>query len=138
MKRPLDRLAEAVARGEILLPEMFEVDLDEALEGQESDPFEGEWLRVHGWLEAKRGALSEADAALIDKTAETAYRRTFDLTSNPDVSGAVSEDIEAVAMALALGYNDPWLNGLWSSFRSGRLPYGDIEVVAGDLAQLIP
>ncbi len=137
MKRPVEQLLESLREGRVLTVKLLDVNLDQVLDERETEPFEKEWLRVHQSLAPHRSSLGGDDAALVEKVAEVAYRGTFALSANPEIAGSVSDDFDILALALVSGYEDPWLNALWLSFRSGRLPRGYLEPVSGNLGDLI-
>ena len=119
--------------------EISELLPDDLLAELESEPFESNWLRIYHAIEALRitAAPSPPDAVAIEAIGKQGYLRTYALTNSPDLSGCVCDDLELIASALLFNIEDPWLNGLWSAYRSGGLPRGSVQPVPGHLKDLL-
>lgn len=137
MTRTTQYLLEKLESGAVLSPRSLDVDWAQALDAQESDSFETEWLRVHSALDVVRERLAHEELLFVQGIAEAAYRRVYEATSNPDAAGSVADDFELFALALASGYEDGWLNGLWLKYQSGQVPFSEIERIDGSLEALI-
>ena len=114
--------------------QMFDFEnVDEVIECRDDLPFETEWLRVYNKVVPESKSLSDAEKSVIYTICKNSYLQTIGFTENPELAAFVSDDLGLVASALALNYSDPWLNGLWESYRSGRFPHRGIEPIPGEL-----
>jgi len=136
--RPLEKLKKSVDR--VIVPDLFDVEsMDSLLESRDSSRFDSDWVAADQRLQEclLQGDLRGEDSKAIDSIREIAYKRTFEVTGDPDTSGYVSDDFGLVALALALGRDDEWVNALWRCYRSGDFPHGEIEGVTGRLSDLV-
>jgi hypothetical protein len=132
MRSKLAKLKQYLTSGKLLTARTFAGEDPEVMLSLRDDvPFDAEWTRVEALL--KRRPLSKADIALIDPIREAAFKAAFELTQNPELAGYVSDDFGLLAIAIATDFSDPWLNGLWSSYKTGTFPYKDVETAPGVL-----
>jgi hypothetical protein len=54
-----------------------------------------------------------------------------------EICSYVSDDFGLIATALALGYDDSWLNALWLAYKNGQVPCGGLSPVQGELTSFI-
>lgn len=110
-------------------------DLDAYLDWRDTDPaFESEWLRVHGELKSRGKGDSDSETEDIERTV---FLRVSLLTAHHEIASYIADDFDLICRALAAGYSDPWLNGLYLSYKRDRLPDSDLTPVPGDLAEMI-
>jgi len=139
MGSPVVRLSDRIVAGDILTASIFgpggPVDLERLLTGRDGPAFERNWLRVDDQLTA---ALGQPEPADVTEVRKVAYLRAYELTREPELAAAVSDDFGLIAGALAVGLDDdPWLNGLVASYMAGRFPAGPLKEDLGPLRLLI-
>jgi hypothetical protein len=89
------------------------------LDARDAPEFEQEWLRVDSALAKLTDGVELPDVAAIRKAA---YLKTFEAVREPELAACVSDDFGLIAAALATDYSDPWLTGLWLSYKTGVFP----------------
>lgn len=126
--------------GRVLPAPMFRGQpLDDVLNARCLDSFDAECQRIFRELEVHTRSIEIPDDELIavNDVREAAYRTALSYTQSPEMATAICDDFELLGASLAASYNDPWLNGLWLSYRSGKIPQGNLEYVDGALEDLI-
>ena len=126
MRRDLRRLQRLIEDGQIITSQMTWNRAVPAvlLDARDAPEFEGEWLRVDSALARLTGRVEPPGVAPIRKIA---YLKTFEVTKDPELAACVSDDFGLIATALAVDYSDPWLTGLWLSYRAGVFPASKID-----------
>jgi hypothetical protein len=124
MKTPDELLVWLLSRAEVACRLPFGVDADAALDRRERPPNEEFWTSLHQAVKSRMAArpLSEEDHAVIERIAEVAFRRVFDVSQHHDLAALVSDDLQLLAEASLVGYDSPVLNELWSSYERGIIP----------------
>lgn len=119
---PIVRLEQKIAL--LINQKLFEgVDLDLVLTSRDESAFETEWLRVSQMLD--KADFSEADQQTIKQIEKAAFLRVYAVTQSKDfteLAPLISDDFGLFARALIAGIDDPWLNGLFASYKSGVIP----------------
>ena len=96
-------------------------DLDDFLVQRESNPFDGEWMRVYQAVEALK------KENVVDSTREfekQAYITVFEKTEDDEVAGYIADDFGLIADSKRLGYSDEWLDKLIFCYKNAQIPYG--------------
>ena len=96
--------------------------LDEVLDARDSNPFDAQWLRVHGLVTQHKLDASSS----VDALRESTFKRAFAITDSPDACGYISDDFGLIADADRAGVSDEWLSALTASYASGTLPHGEL------------
>ena len=77
----------------------------------------------------------------VRQLAEDIRRESFlavsRVTSQHELASYVSDDFGLIAHAVATGYDDPWLNGLWMAYKANGLPKPPVKEHPGRLLDLI-
>ncbi len=134
----LESLSTRIKEGALLAFSLVEPsDLEGLLDGRDSPEFEQKWLDVFESVDCRAGELDEAQTAAVDALREVSYKAAFSVSENPDFAAFVCDDFELIGLALILGINDPWLNGLWLSYRDNRFPSGQVDDRPGTLSELL-
>jgi hypothetical protein len=139
MAGTLEDLKSRIVGNEILNKESFvDVDFDAVLDERDKSLFDAEWLRVDEVVQStkKDNRLSEKQWELIDEIRHIAFIQTGKFAGQHEMCSYVSDDFGLIATALALGYDDGWLNALWASYKDGKIPCGRLEPVKGGLSDL--
>ena len=105
--------------------------LDSLLEARESEPFDGEWMRVYSAVQdlEVEGELQTKNVT-IDELREWAFKRAYGISGHAEIAACVSDDFELLARALQADTSDEWLGALWQTYRAGRFPCGDLSEAA--------
>jgi hypothetical protein len=104
------------------------------LDKRDTPEFEQEWLRVRNALTKLTDNVEPQEVAAIRKAA---YLKTFEITREPELAACVSDDFGLIAAALAIDYSDPWLTGLWMSYKAGVFPGSRISPSTEKLQAMI-
>jgi len=132
MSERLKALMEQLETDRLVSAQTFQVEsADLMLTLREDVAFDSEWVRAQGIVDC--GKLATKDRDFVNAIREFTFKRAYDLTSNPDLSACVSDDFELIASAMALDIADPWINGLWDSYKKGYFPYCAIQLVPGSI-----
>jgi hypothetical protein len=133
---------------------MFEgLDYEAVLEERERPPFDTEVPRVEAEMKALlhgpadpspnphavvRLLLPEGEGRqLVEAIVDLAFTKAAPATGGHELCDEVGEDFGRIAAALWLGYSDPWLNGVWVAYASGKFPTGAAEPVEDELTTLV-
>lgn len=98
-------------------------DPDDFLAQRESNPFDGEWMRVYQAIEALK------KDHVVDSTREfekKAYITVYEKTEADEVAGYIADDFGLIADSKSLGYSDEWLDKLIFCYKNARIPYGKL------------
>jgi hypothetical protein len=123
MRPELSRLNAIIGGGGLITPGLFKTLSTELLDERDKPEFEREWLRVHDELNRLTCGTEPPDVTAIR---QTVYLDVFNLVAEPELAACVSDDFGLIASALAMQYSDPWLNGLWLSYKCGVFPGSQI------------
>jgi hypothetical protein len=141
MKEGLLTLKRAIGERRLLSEEVLAAyDWDGLLDARDSDgDFEAQWLRVSAGInELMSAAKVETEARQF---AEDIGRELFlavsQITGGHELASYVADDFELIARAVATGYDDPWLNGLWMAYKANGLPEPPVKEHRGKLLDLI-
>lgn len=118
---------------------VFTSSPDELISNRYDAEFEHQWLRVSDCVEQlKRVVPTDNESQkLITFIAEEAFKLVFKWSANSELAALVYDDIELIAYAVVLGYEDPWLNALLKAYLDHRFPTGLLELLPGRLSEVI-
>lgn len=104
------------------------LDIDELLDNRDAEVFDAEWIRVYNVVESLKNAekYSEVEKKNNSEIREQVFRIIYELTSDGDFAGCVSDDFGLIADAKLLGYDDSWLNKLRSCYENRTIPCGSL------------
>jgi hypothetical protein len=103
-----------------VMPHLASVaELAEALlEVRESNTeLDANWQRVNIALDGLNFRLGSDTTQAIDIIRKEIYLAAFLATQSPDIAAYTSDDFGLFAMASAVGFRDPWLEALYSSYK---------------------
>lgn len=132
---PIVKLIEQIQAHQLLVPSMFEIDIDETLDNRDADPFDSDWGKAHA--QVTDSVVDARDRPALVELREAAYLRCYELTQNPDLSGYVSDDFGLIGTYLLLDEQNDWVNALWLQYRDGYFPCGSLKPHEGSLKSLI-
>jgi len=123
----LQRLQALIEDGQLITSALIGSPVAPALllNARDAPEFEREWLRVDRVLAKLNNSVEPPEVTAIRKAA---YLKTFEVAQEPEFAACVSEDFGLIAAALAIDYSDPWLTGLWLSYRAGVFPGSKINL----------
>jgi hypothetical protein len=133
--RQLQSILNAIRSGNLLSPEFFDFDHDEALDKRDQDPFDTEWVRAH--RNVKDTPVSAAQEELLLEIRKAAFLGTMEATDNSDLAGYISDDLDLLARGLLADAADPWLNRLWAHYCEDKFPTGELQPLPGNLRVLV-
>ena len=97
------------------------LEVDEALDVRDEDPFDSQWIDNFNRLEKE--IFDKKDIEFINKIRECVFKEYFKATGNHEISARISDDFELIAKDLALNNKDSWpVNYLWGSYQNGVFP----------------
>lgn len=129
------RLIEIIDAHRLLVPSMFEIDIDEALDKRDVEPFDSDWIKAHAKVSDED--IDTRDRPSLVELREAAYLRCYKLTQNSELSGFVADDFGLIGTYLLLDERDDWVNALWCAYRDGHFPCGALTPCGGNLASMI-
>lgn len=129
----LGKLLEIMERGGLIPKIPLAQDKITSVLDQRDEPlFAEEWMRVFHAIEAKKRSKQDAESR-VTRLRELAFAQSFELWESPDVAAYVSDDFGLIGDALAVGYDDEWLNALFDAYQMARIPRGSLRRRRGPL-----
>ena len=98
-------------------------DIDDFLAQRESNPFDGEWMRVYQAVEALKKDNAVDNTREIEKKA---YITVYEKTEDDEVAGYIADDFGLIADSKRLGYSNEWLDKLIFCYKNARIPCGKL------------
>ena len=104
------------------------LDIDKLLDNRDAEVFDAEWIRVYNVVESLKNAdnYSEVEKKNNSEVRERAFRMIYELTSDGELAGYVSDDFGLIVDAKLLGYEEPWLNKLSACYENRTIPCGSL------------
>lgn len=97
------------------------VSVDDALDMRDSEPFDSKWMSNFKRLE--KVSISNEEKELVNSVREKAFKLSFQVIGESEISSCVSDDFELIAKDILLGNKDSWtITYLWSLYRKGIFP----------------
>lgn len=100
-----------------------EIDIEDFLDQRESEPFDGEWIRVYQDIEELKKDKMLDDTKDIEKKV---YMFVFEQLASADLAAYISEDFALIAESKMLNYSDAWLDKLISCYENAKIPCGEL------------
>lgn len=120
----------------LIKEELFrDKDIDELLNLRDEERFDKKWMEVYSYIESFKSEIQ--NKKIIDDIRKEAFIKANSLSKSSDLAGYVSDDFELISEALEIGYNNKWLNGLFSCYLSGIFPCGEINSIEEHIADQI-
>lgn len=104
------------------------LDIDELLDNRDAEVFDAEWVRAYNAVESLKNAenYSEVEKQNNSEVRELVFRTIYEITSDGDLAGYVSDDFCLISDARILGYEDSWLNKLSACYENRIIPSGSL------------
>ncbi|PWV98710.1 hypothetical protein [Mangrovibacter plantisponsor] len=97
------------------------LDADNALDLRDEPEFDDQWMAVFNALESK--TFKADDISFIDMLREKAFKQSFKVIKNSEISSRISDDIEVIAKSFISGDNNNWaVTYLWISYKNKKFP----------------
>lgn len=104
-----------------------EEDLDELLDRRDCAPFDTEWCRVNGEIEALKNDKNYTEE--IEEEQGEIRERAFMIVEQAiesELAEYVSDDFGLIYDSLVLNYQDEWLQKLIESYKNKTIPAGKL------------
>jgi hypothetical protein len=128
MEHDLPKLRDRIPH--LICADMFNMsNPEESLDDRDSPQFESEWLRVYYALAKLDAQCSPLALQAVHTIENIAFKAVYSATGAIDFTEfapAVSDDFGLFARAVCHDFNDPWLTGLFSSYKQGVFPSSGI------------
>ena len=117
-------LHQQVKSGTIVNAKMFEHFVLTTLENRYKSDFESEWERNFKALSHLSMEKGIPGNRLIfhQEIKDLAYLSTYKATGEDEVAGLVADDMDMIALAIILEYQDPWLSKLAKAYEQNCFP----------------
>lgn len=132
--KDLQTIVDRIQADQLLIPDMFEIDLDDALDLRDDPSFETPWLAAYKKL--PDAEIPEDLRPPHQEVRKAAFLKTMQLTKSPELAGYISDDFGLIASSLVLDIADEWVNALWKEYDTGKFPAGELVPVPGRLQDL--
>lgn len=97
------------------------LNVDEALDLRDDPKFDTLWMNEFNKLENE--SLSVTERLNVDTLREKAFKNSFKVINDSEISARISDDIELIAKNFILGKKDSWaINYLWDCYLKGVFP----------------
>lgn len=105
------------------------IDIDNLLDNRDRDPFDSEWMRVYGEIEAikKEKSYTDEDKSYASNIREKAFMKIYNLSGHGELAEYVSDDFGLIVDSRILKYSDVWLDKLISSYENANIPCGNLK-----------
>ncbi|PIT17409.1 hypothetical protein [Snodgrassella alvi] len=97
------------------------LDVDNALDLRDEPKFDNQWMSVFNSL--KMYSFKMDEIKFIDMLREKAFKQSFKIINNSEISSRISDDIEIIAKSfIAREYNNWAITHLWSAYKNKKFP----------------
>lgn len=97
------------------------LNVDEALDLRDDPKFDTLWMNEFNKLENE--SLSITERLNVDTLREKAFKNSFKVINDSEISACISDDIELIAKNFILGKKDSWgINYLWDCYLKRVFP----------------
>ena len=97
------------------------LDADSSLDSRDEYEFDEQWMVVFNSLE--NVPLKESEKLFIDMLREKAFKQSFNIIRNAEVSSRISDDFEMIAKSFISGNESNWaVTYLWASYVNNKFP----------------
>ena len=128
------KLIELIESGVLLEEKTFQgISETRILNNRDKEAFERDWLRVYNDLALLKSNTNMEENVSVQKHAFMKVNQFIPLS---ELCGYISDDFELFYIALATGYNDPWLSALGNEYLQHRIPTGKLTPLNKDLKYL--
>ncbi|MFL7890341.1 hypothetical protein [Enterobacter pseudoroggenkampii] len=97
------------------------LDADSALDSRDEPEFDDAWMKEFNSL--KNESFDADDIENINSLREKAFKLSFRVINNSEISSRISDDFELIAKSVVVGKDNNWaISYLWSSYKGGKFP----------------
>lgn len=97
------------------------LDADSALDSRDEPEFDDAWMKEFNSLENE--SFDADDIEYINSLREKAFKLSFRVVNNSEISSRISDDFELIAKSIVVGKDNGWaISYLWSSYKGGKFP----------------
>lgn len=97
------------------------LDADSALDSRDEPEFDDAWMKEFNSL--KNESFDADDIEYINSLREKAFKLSFRVINNSEISSRISDDFELIAKSVVIGKDNNWaISYLWSSYKGGKFP----------------
>lgn len=97
------------------------LNTDSALDSRDEPEFYDCWMSGFNSLENEN--IQDDDIKFIDSLQEKAFKYSFRVINNSEISSRISDDIELIAKSFVVGKESCWsITHLWASYENGKFP----------------
>lgn len=136
--KKLQRLKELINSKILLSENIFVIDdIELILDYRDEADFDGEWIRNYNAIDEKKDLIDLESKELIEEIREVSFKAVYDAAQSGELAAYVSDDFGLMAEALVVNYNDEWLNALGKTYVEGKIPYGNLKAIKGELSKIL-
>lgn len=97
------------------------LDADSALDSRDEPEFDDPWMKEFNSLENE--FFFADDIEYINSLREKAFKLSFRVINNSEISSRISDDFELIAKCVVVGKDNSWaISYLWSWYKGGKFP----------------
>lgn len=97
------------------------LDADSALDSRDEPEFDDAWMKEFNSLGNE--SFDADDIKYINSSREKAFKLSFRVINNSEISSRISDDFELIAKSVVVGKDNNWaISYLWSSYKGGKFP----------------
>ncbi|HFK5734452.1 TPA: hypothetical protein ACG0DS_001993 [Enterobacter sichuanensis] len=97
------------------------LDADSALDSRDEPEFDDLWMKEFNSLENE--SFFADDIEHINSLREKAFKLSFRVINNSEISSRISDDFELIAKCVVVGKDNSWaISYLWSWYKGGKFP----------------
>lgn len=97
------------------------LDADSALDSRDKPEFDDPWMKEFNSLENE--SFFADDIEHINSLREKAFKLSFRVINNSEISSRISDDFELIAKCVVIGKDNSWaIIYLWSWYKGGKFP----------------
>ncbi|OSN10546.1 hypothetical protein AU512_08150 [Lonsdalea iberica] len=97
------------------------LDVDNALNLRDSNPFDSEWMNNFNRLEKE--SFNKDDLDFIDILREKPFKSSFGIINDHEIASRILDDIEIIAKDILMGNTNGWpAKYLWRSYKNKKFP----------------
>ena len=97
------------------------LNADSVLDSRDEPEFDDCWMSEFKLLENEH--IQDDDNKFIDSLREKAFKSSFRVINNSEISSRISDDIELICKNFVVGKENSWsITHLWMSYKNGIFP----------------
>ena len=97
------------------------LNAEDALDLRDEPSFDEQWMKTFNVLENEK--ISDVQKSIVNTLREKAFKQSFRVLNNSEISSRISDDIEIIAKSFIFGKIDNWaIKYLWESYKNKEFP----------------